>query len=154
MNRATGQYAVFLMGGEEFVLEVVRILEVLKHQDVRLIPDMPEFLAGVIDFRGRVVPVMDLRKRFRLTPAGNTKNRIIVLRRRREMLGIMVDDVTGIISLDPAHVSAPPAIFQGIGSEYIKGIGKSDGRILVILNMVKLLSYEDISSGERIVWNQ
>ncbi len=146
MNRAAGQYAVFLMGGEEFVLEVGRILEVLKHQDVRLIPNMPEFLAGVIDFRGRVVPVMDLRKRFRLAPAENTKNRIIVLRKRRDTtLGIMVDDVTGIISLDPAHVSVPPAIFQGIGSEYIKGIGKSDGKMLVILNMVKLLNPEDIS---------
>jgi len=146
VNRAAGQYAVFLMGGEEFVLEVGRILEVLKHQDVRLIPNMPEFLAGVIDFRGRVVPVMDLRKRFRLAPAENTKNRIIVLRKRRDTtLGIMVDDVTGIISLDPAHVSVPPAIFQGIGSEYIKGIGKSDGKMLVILNMVKLLNPEDIS---------
>lgn len=145
MNRATGQYAVFLMGGEEFVLEVRRIVEVLKHRDVRLLPNMPEFLAGFIDFRGRVVPVMDLRKRFRLAPAGNTKNRIIILRSRREMLGIMVDDVTGITSLDPDHVSAPPVIFQSIGSEYIKGIGKSDGRMLVILNIVKLLSPEEFT---------
>ncbi len=145
MNRATGQYVVFLMGGEKFVLEVGRVVEVLKHRDVRLIPNMPEFLVGVIDFRGRVIPVMDLRKRFRLAPAGNAKNRIIILRNRREMLGIMVDNVTGIVSLDPSHISVPPAIFNSIGSEYIRGIGKSDGKMLVILNMVKLLIPEEFT---------
>ena len=153
MNRATGQYAVFMMNGEEFVLEVGRVLEVLKYRNVRLIPNMPEFLVGVIDFRGRVVPVMDLRKRFRLTPAGNNKNRIIVLRARKEILGIMVDDVTGIISLEPDNVSAPPIIFQGIGSKYIKGIGKCGGKMFVILNMVNILNQKEIGFMKKALTN-
>ena len=140
MNEVTGQFAVFTMGGEEFALGVGRIVEILQRQDCMPLPNMPDFLIGVIELRGRVIPVMDLRMRFGLKPAAKSKERIIVIRKGRERLAVLVDDVSEIIALGETQVTPPPSIFKGIGAVYMEGIARLGKRMIVVFNVDRLLS--------------
>lgn len=135
-------FAVFRMGGEDFALEVRRVIEVLKKQQIREIPEMPDFLAGVIDLRGRTVPVVDLRKRFRLPPGDQARDRVIVLRKKREQIGLVVDDVREVIELDPEGLDPAPELLHGIGSRYLRGIGRAGGRMIVVVDIAKMLSFD------------
>jgi len=119
---------------------VGRIVEILQDQECMLIPNMPDFLRGVIELRGRVIPVMDLRTRFGLKANPAAKNRVIILKKGRERLGIRVDDVEEILQLEDSCISPPPSIFGGIESEYMESIAKTDRRLIVILNVDRLLS--------------
>ncbi len=139
-KEVTGQFAVFRMADKAFALGVGRIVEILQDQECMLIPNMPDFLRGVIELRGRVIPVMDLRTRFGLKPNPAAKNRVIILKKGRERLGIRVDDVEEILQLENSCISQPPSIFGGIESEYMESIAKTDRRMIVILNVDRLLS--------------
>ena len=139
-NEVTGQFAVFKMADREFALGVTRIVEILQDQECMLIPNMPDFLMGVIELRGRVIPVMDLRTRFGLKPNPAAKDRVIILKKGRERLGIRVDDVEEILQLEDSYISPPPSILGGIGSEYMESIAKINRRMIIILNVDRLLS--------------
>ena len=140
MIETTGQFAIFTLGGEEFALGVGRIVEILQYQESMPLPNLPDFLTGVIELRGRVIPVMDLRTRFGLKKADKTKERIIVLRKGRERLAALVDDVNEIVALSEAHMSPPPSIFKGIGAMYMEGIARLGKRMIVVLNVDRLLT--------------
>jgi len=137
-------YVVFRMDNEDFALEVRRVVEVLKRQKVRVIPEMPEFLAGVVDLRGRTVPVVDLRKRFHLAPGDRTRDRVIVLRKKREQIGLVVDDVREVIEMDPERLDPAPALLHGIGSRYLRGIGRVDGRMIVVVDIPRILDPREL----------
>jgi len=147
----TGQLAVFTMGNEEFGLGVGRIVEILQDQECMAIPNMPDFLLGVIELRGRVIPVMDLRTRFGLEPGSRAKNRIIILKKGRERMGIRVDDVDEILRLEDSHISEPPSIFRGIGAEYMEAIAKINKRMIVILNVDRLLSAGELTRMKEVL---
>ena len=151
MQDAQQQYAVFRMGGEEFALEINRVVEVLPRQGVLPIPNLPEFFAGIIDLRGLVVPVLDLRKRFRLDPEPGSMERVIIIRKKKERIGVLVDEVMEVLSFDSSTLSAPPSIFAGIGSEYLKGIGKTDGRMIMVLEIRHILSNEELRTMKRTI---
>jgi len=142
------KFAVFILAGEEFGLELSRIVEILKAQKITPLPKLPSFLCGVINLRGIVIPIMDLRKRFGMAPSP-IRERIIIVKTRNERIGLLVDAVKGILSLEKENVIVPPSIFKGLKAEYLSGIGKAGDRLIVLLSLDNLLTSEErIDLGE------
>ncbi len=135
------QLVTFRLGNEEFSLDILRVQEIIRHMDLTRVPRTPEFVEGVINLRGRVIPVLDLRKRFGL-PADERTNdtRIIVVDVDDRTVGLKVDAVSEVLRLPSDTVEPPPAIVTGTESEYIKGVGKLDGRLLILLDVAKILN--------------
>lgn len=134
--------AVTIIGEEEFGIEIARVVEILKMQKVFQLPNLPDFLSGVINIRGEIIPVVDLRKRFGLEGLKG-KNRIVVIRFGMEKIGLFVDDIKEIITLDPEDITTPPSLFRGLKTEYMTGIAKKGERIIIILNLDRILTTEE-----------
>jgi len=133
---------IFNIGEETFGIDIARVLEILRVQKIFTIPGLPEFLSGVMSVRGAVIPVMDLRRRFGVKPAGR-KERIILVRYDREKIGFLVDEIKEILVLHPDDIRPSPSIFKGFKTQYLSGIGKKDDRIILILNIDNLLTSEE-----------
>jgi purine-binding chemotaxis protein CheW len=137
-----GKIAVAIIGEEEFGIEITRIVEILKRQRVFQLPNLPEFLSGVINLRGEIIPVIDLRKRFGIRNIG-AKERNVVIRYGKEKIGLIVDDIKEIINLEETDISSPPSIFKGLRTEYMTGIGRKNDRIIIILDLERILTAEE-----------
>jgi purine-binding chemotaxis protein CheW len=134
--------AVVFAGEEEFGIDIGKVVEILKAQRVYQLPQLPPFLSGVVNIRGEVIPLMDLRKRFEIESA-SAKERIIVIRSDGEKVGLLVDGVKEIMTLLPEEVVKPPAMFKGLKTEYMIGIGRRGNSIIILLNIDTLLTSEE-----------
>lgn len=135
------QLVTFRLGNEEFSLDILKVQEIIRHMDLTRVPKTPDFVEGVINLRGRVIPVLDLRKRFGL-PADERTNetRIIVVEVDNNTVGLKVDAVSEVLRLPADTVEPPPSIVTGVESDYIKGVGKLEGRLLILLDVAKILT--------------
>ncbi|MBI4689816.1 MAG: purine-binding chemotaxis protein CheW [Nitrospirae bacterium] len=136
------KFAVFRLGDEDFGVGIGRVVEILRSQKVYSIPELPEFLSGVINVRGEVIPLLDLRLRFGVhIPA--KKSRIITVRYENGKIGLLVDEIEEIISLAPEDIIPSPSIFKGLKTEYLTGLGKKEDKIIILLNIDRLLTSEE-----------
>lgn len=135
------QLVTFRLGKEEFSMDILKVQEIIRHMDLTRVPRTPDFVDGVINLRGRVIPVLDLRKRFGL-PEGERTNetRIIVVDVDNRTVGLKVDAVSEVLRLPADTVEPPPSWVTGIESDYIKGVGKLDGRLIILLDVAKILT--------------
>jgi purine-binding chemotaxis protein CheW len=136
------KFTVFKIGKEDFGIEISRVVEILNTQKVYSLPELPDFLSGVITVRGEVIPLLDLRKRFGIL-SSDTKELIILIRYDSEKIGLLVDEIKEIISLNPEEIIVPPAIFKGLKERYLSGLGKKDEGIIILLNIDYLLTSEE-----------
>jgi purine-binding chemotaxis protein CheW len=135
------QLVTFRLGNEEFSLDILRVQEIIRHMELTRVPRTPDFVDGVINLRGRVIPVLDLRKRFGLpSDAKTNETRIIVVDVDNKTVGLKVDAVSEVLRLPADTVEPAPAIVTGAESDYIKGVGKLDGRLLILLDVEKILT--------------
>ena len=135
------QLVSFLLGGEEYAVDIHLVQEIIRLQEITRVPEAPDFVEGVINLRGRVIPVLDLRKRFRLPQtAERTKMRIVVVSSGGRTIGLVVDGVREVLTLPLASVEPPPPVVSGIGRDYLKGIGKRKGRLLILLDLERILT--------------
>ncbi len=140
---------MFSIAGEEFGIKLDRVLEIIRPTKATLLPRVPAFIEGVINLRGTVLPLMDLRKRLRVDPLPQ-RERIIISIMHGERMGLLVDSVKEIIDIEEEQISPTPSIFQWLRPEYISGIGKSGKRLIVILDLDAILTTEEMSLlGER-----
>ncbi|MDH4231029.1 MAG: chemotaxis protein CheW [Nitrospirota bacterium] len=137
------KFTVFKIGDELFGIGIERVVEILKVQKIFTIPGLPGFLSGVMNVRGTVLPVMDLRLRFSIKPSGN-KERIIIVRCGSEKICFLVDDVRDILSLAEEEIGTPPSIFKGFRTEYLTGLGRHGEAIIILLNIDNLLTSEEM----------
>lgn len=135
--------AVFTIAGEEFGIELEKIVEIIKPQKVTPIPKVPAFISGVVNLRGTVIPVMDLRARFSVKPS-SFRERILIAKMHGEKIGLIVDSVKEIMNIEKEQIASPPTIFRGIKPEYLMGIGKMGDRLIIILNLNSLLTAEEM----------
>ncbi len=135
--------AVFTVADEEFGIEIDKISEIIKPLEVTSIPKVPTFIKGLINLRNDVIPLMDLRERLNVKPSP-LKERIIIVRMRGEKMGLLVDSVKGIVNIKKEQIARPPSIFKGLKPEYLMGIGKIMGRLIIILNLDSLLTSEEM----------
>jgi purine-binding chemotaxis protein CheW len=136
------KFAVFKISDEVFGITIDRVVEIIKVQKVFTIPGLPGFLSGVMNVRGLVVPLIDLRRRFGTEPSGR-KERIIIVRFDQEKIGFLVDEIREIMSLAPEEMTRPPSIFKGFKTEYITGLGRKGDSIIILLNIDNLLTSEE-----------
>jgi purine-binding chemotaxis protein CheW len=145
----TRQYLTFKLGNEIFATDVAKVREVLDLTTITEIPRTPEFMAGVINLRGSVVPVVDLRLCFEMSKTTNTRNTCIVvvevlLENESTIIGALTDSVEEVIDLEPNQIQPAPRIGTQIKTDFIKGMGKRDTQFIIILDIDRVFSSEEL----------
>src|SRR5512135_2887299 len=136
------KFTIFRISGEIFGIAIERVVEIIKPQRVFSVPGLPDFLSGVMNVRGSVIPLVDLRMRFGSTPSGK-KERVVVTRFGEEKIGFLVDEIREILALSPEEISHPPSLFRGFRTEYITGLGRKADTIIILLDIDNLLTSEE-----------
>lgn len=140
------QLVTFKLGGEEYAIDILKVQEVNRMVDITAVPNSVSYLEGVINLRGRVIPVINLRKKFGLSTKDlDTHSRIMVVD-VGTTVGLIVDSVSEVLRISPDTVEPPPAMAGTLESDYIKGIGKLQDRLLILLDIDKLLREYDKSN--------
>ncbi|OQX22783.1 MAG: chemotaxis protein CheW [Desulfobacteraceae bacterium IS3] len=147
------QYLTFRVGDEVFALDVSQVREVLDLITITKVPRSPEFMRGVINVRGSVVPVVDLRLKFGLSKTENSMDtRIIVmdlfLDGENTIIGALADSVHEVMELDVSQIEPPPKIGMRWRTEFIRGIGKHDGQFIIILDIDRVFTSEELVIAE------
>lgn len=152
----TIQIVTFQVGDEEYGLGITSITEVIRPIKITPLPRMPEFVEGVINLRGTIIPVVDLRKRFAPgKPVQHLKTVRIMLVKgaiareagdNKELLGLMVDSVQEVLNMPLKNMEPPPAAATGQNAEFIAGMGKAGERLIIFLNITKILSKQERSA--------
>ncbi len=138
------QLVTFSIGDEEFGVEILKVQEINRMMEITRVPKAPDFVEGVINLRGRVIPVIDLRKRFGLESKVHDKDtRIIVIEINKMIVGFVVDAVSEVLRIPADTVEPPPPVVAGLDSEYISGVGKLEDRLLILLDLDSLLSRKE-----------
>ena len=141
------QVVRFMVGKESFGVDIGRIQEIVTIPEITRVPDTPDFLEGIINLRGKIVSVIDLRKRLKVNGAGrHKKNRILVTEIEGRVVGIIVDEVSEVLRLNPDNIEPPPEMTNPAGSEYIIGVGKLEDKIILLLDLAKVLSANEIEN--------
>lgn len=131
-----GKFLTFGLADEEYGVEILKVQEIIGQQSVTSVPQTPDFVSGIINLRGRVLPVLNLRARFGLSRADVTKaSCIIVVRVQEQVLGIEVDRVSEVATLNDEQVEAPPALGAATATEFLLGVAKSEGRVRLLLDI-------------------
>ncbi|MBN1931963.1 MAG: chemotaxis protein CheW [Desulfobacterales bacterium] len=152
ITKAT-QYFTFTLGQEDFALEIAKVREVLDYTTITKVPRMPEYLRGVINLRGNVVPVIDLRLKLGMSAIQKTVDTCIVIV-EIEMdgeimqMGALADSVKEVIDLDPAQIAPAPRIGTKLKNEFIKGMGKQDEKFLIILDIDRILTANEYTAAQ------
>ncbi len=141
------QLVSFTLGREEFGIDILRVQEINKMSSVTRVPNAPSFIEGVINLRGKVIPIIDLRRRFGMVKVDHDKNtRIIVVETHNKTVGFIVDSVKEVLRVPTSVVDPPPPVVAGISSDYIEGVGKLNDRLLVLLNLDRVLASNEFES--------
>ncbi|MHB0947537.1 MAG: chemotaxis protein CheW [Gemmatimonadaceae bacterium] len=141
MTAVKRKMVVFRLGDDRFAADVHDVERVLRWQAPRAIPDLPDWVDGVVEYQGRMVPVIGLRRRFELPDgAKDGTTRIIVMHGAEEWVGVVVDEVLEVSTYDPEGVQPPPAIFRGLAGEYLRGLVGSGESLTILLDVKRLLS--------------
>jgi purine-binding chemotaxis protein CheW len=145
------QYLTFMVGQELFALGILAVREIIEYHKLTLVPMMPEAIRGVINLRGSVVPVVDLSARFGRPPSEVTKRTCIViveleLDGDRQVVGVIVDAVNQVLDIPARDIEPPPTFGTKIRSHFIQGMGKVDGKFIVLLDAERVLSIEQVSA--------
>lgn len=146
----TLQYLTFRLADEVFALDISKVREVLDFTTVTSVPRTPMFMRGVINLRGTVVPVVDLRLKFGMTRTENSVNTCIIITEvtvddSTTVLGALADSVQEVLDLDPGHIAPAPKIGTKLRTEFIKGMGKRDDRFVIILDIDRIFSLDDLA---------
>jgi purine-binding chemotaxis protein CheW len=137
------EFLTFVLGDEEYGVDILRVQEIRSYEPVTRLPDAPDYVKGVINLRGIIVPVVDMRLRFRLPSAEyNATTVMIVLSVVGRVVGMVVDSVSDVLHLSREHVRAVPDIDATIDRRFLTGIGTVDDRMLILLDIERLMGHE------------
>lgn len=140
------QIVIFELGGESFGVEIGAVESIVQMLPITHVPQAPPFVRGVTNLRGRVLPVLDLYQRFGLPPQPEKQDqRIIVIQSEGVESGIIVDAVTEVETLNPDQIEPPPALTRTTASQFVQGIAKMGERIIILLDLAKVLSSDEES---------
>jgi purine-binding chemotaxis protein CheW len=138
------QIVTFRLGDDMFAADVFCVERVIEYQRPKVIPNVPDWIEGVIEYQSRVVPTINLRRRFELPAAsGGTVARIIVFTVEKEWIAAVVDSVHEVRTVDSAAISPPPQMFHGLPCEYLRGILREGDRLTIYLDVARILSTND-----------
>lgn len=141
------QLVSFMVGTEEFAVPILAVQEINRMMQITKVPQSPPFIEGVINLRGKIIPVMDLRKRFGIeSREQSTDERIIVVEVGSRVIGFTVDRVNEVLRISADIVEPPPSMVCGVESDYVQGVGKLEDRLLILLDLQKLFGSQDLAA--------
>ena len=134
------QLVTFRIGVEEFAVDILAVQEIIRLLQITRVPRAPAYVVGVINLRGKVIPVIDLRVRFGMPEVErDSHTRIVVMEFEQRIVGFLVDAVSQVLRIPAATVEPAPSVVAGVGSEYIRGVGKMNDRLLILLDLDVLM---------------
>jgi len=141
------ELACFTLGDATFAADIMRIKEIIRPQKLTRLPKAPSFVEGVLNLRGSVIPVIDLRKRFDVPErASLMESRLLVVSVSRQLVGLVVDDVTEVVTVPVSDIKPPPAVVEGVGAEYLIGVCLIRDLLVMLLNLDAILSHRETSA--------
>jgi purine-binding chemotaxis protein CheW len=145
------QVVGFRIGNETFGVRIASVREIVRVPDITAVPSAPDTIEGVINLRGKIIPVMDLRKRFGhsdLQP--DKKNRILVVELENKLVGLIVNAASEVLKIPPSEIAAPGSVFAEGESSYVTGVGKLKDRLIILLDISKLLHRQEFKQLEEV----
>lgn len=141
------QLVVFRLANEFYGVEISAVNTIIRMQEITEIPQTPRFVEGVINLRGSIIPVIDLRKRFNLPIGEITKaSRIVVVESGGQMIGMVVDAVAETLRLSASDIEPPSPVIASIDAEYLRGVGKQENRLVILLDLDRVLTTNEMES--------
>ncbi len=141
-----GKYLTFYLASEEYGVEILKVHEIIGMLPVTRVPRTPQFVRGVINLRGKVIPIIDLRERFGMSQDGAEETCIIVVQVRGIQLGVVVDKVSEVLNIADGDIEPTPSFGVDVNTEYLLGLAKSDGRVRLLLDIDRVLSASEADS--------
>ncbi|MCT6588428.1 MULTISPECIES: chemotaxis protein CheW [Pantoea] len=153
-NKMGHEYLIFTLGNEEYGIEILKVQEIRGYDRVTRIPNAPEFITGVTNLRGVIVPIVDLRVKFQLGAADiNQDTVIIVLNLHERIVGIVVDGVSDVLALNDEQIRPAPDFSATLSTKYLLGLGLLNERMLILVDIEKLLNSEEMQIIARLAEN-
>lgn len=149
-DNRTGKYLAFHLGREEFAIQVLKVREIMGIQDITAVPQTPVYVKGVINLRGKVIPVVDLRLKFGLPEVEYTQRTCIIVVQIQgqggsvSLTGIVVDEVSEAVNIAASEIEDTPDFGDGVATPYILGMAKSKGKVKILLDIDRVLSTQDL----------
>jgi purine-binding chemotaxis protein CheW len=145
------QVVGFRIGEETFGVRIGSVREIVRVPEITSVPNAQESIEGVINLRGKIIPVMDLRKRFGQTDIQpDKKNRILVVELENKLVGLIVNSASEVLKIPPAEIESPSSLFADGDSSYVTGVGKLKGRLIILLDLGKLLHRREFKKLEEV----
>jgi purine-binding chemotaxis protein CheW len=142
-----GKFLTFILGAESYGIEIRYVTEIIGIQPVTEVPELPDYIRGIINLRGKIIPVMDVRLRFKKPfREYNDRTCVIVVDISEISIGLIVDSVSEVITINEGEIVPPPEVSKGLSNRYIKGIGKVGNDVKLILDCNKLLNEDEIAN--------
>jgi purine-binding chemotaxis protein CheW len=146
-EEAVSQILTFLLNGQDYGLELIRVQEIRGFTPITPIPNMPAHIKGVMNLRGAVLPVIDMRLKFGLPPVDYTKFTVIIIAHASgKSVGLIVDSVSDVLSATPDKIQPPPDFGNVAGSRFVQGLLNSDDRLAVLLDLDRLLDESEVNA--------
>ena len=140
-----GKFLTFSVGKEAYGIEIKFVTEIIGIQDITEVPELPDYVKGIINLRGKIIPVIDVRLRFKKESMDyNDRTCIVVVDIKETCVGLIVDNVAEVINIEDSNIVAPPDIKTGFHNRYVRGIGKVGNEVKLLLDCDKLLNDEEL----------
>jgi purine-binding chemotaxis protein CheW len=135
------QLISFMVGEEEYGLDILRVKEVIRASEITRLPGAPTFVVGVINLRGDIIPIIDLRDKLGLPSARRTEEtRVIVVDADGRLVGMIVDSASQVVRIPADQIDPPPPVIGGLSGEYVRGVGKMEDRLVILLDIDRILT--------------
>ncbi len=153
LNERGGKYLTFTLAQEEYGVEILKVREIIGVMDITAVPRMPDYMKGVINLRGKVIPVVDLRLKFGLEEAEHTEQTCIIVVDVGREIGIIVDTVSEVLDVDGSNIEPPPSMGGSVDTSFILGMGKVAEAVKILLDIDKVLTNEELDSVTTVATN-
>ena len=141
---AESQYVIFKLGDEEYGVDIMKVKEISEFKKSTKVPNAPYFVDGIINLRGEIIPIISLKKRFNISSGEiNSDTRIIVINIKNRNIGFVVDEASQVLRIDEKDIEPAPDVIVGVDRQYINGVGKMGDKIVILLDLEKILSEEE-----------
>ena len=146
------QFVVFVLGDEKYGVDILRVGTISEYLDITRVPDAPNYVEGLINLRGDIIPVVNLKKRFNIPETKVSEDtRIIIYSISGVDIGFIVDEASQVLRIDDENIDPTPAIIKGEGRDYISGVGKHDNEIIILLDFAKILTESERAEIENLL---
>lgn len=150
-----GKFLSFRIGEEDYAVEILKVQEIIGMMGVTRVPRMPDYFRGVINLRGKIIPVIDIRRKFGMPAHEDTKRTCVIVARviRSDVaitMGIIVDEVSEVLNISSDQIEPTPSFGTGVDTEFIRGMGKVGQRVLIILDIDKVLADNEVAALKKV----